>query len=195
MARTLLDRLYRLSGYLAAVFLFLIAATIIAQVVGRFFGVALDSTETGGFCLAGMTFLGLAYTLKAGGHIRVNLLIRHFGGRPKWLIELFCTGLATVAIGYFAYQAALLTWDSWVYNDLSPGLLGMPFWIPQLAMTFGISVFTIALADEFCCILAGSAPTYEATDELALVTDHGAFDATRARSTAGSATAAGGVKP
>ena len=42
MLRAVLDTLYRVSGYLAAAFLFLIAATIIAQIVGRYFGVALD---------------------------------------------------------------------------------------------------------------------------------------------------------
>lgn len=176
MLRRLLDGLYRLSGYLAAIFLFLIAATIIAQIVGRFFGIALDSTESGGFCLAAMTFLGLAYTLKSGGHIRVNLLIRHFHGWPKRFIEIWCTGLATVAMAYFAYQAVLLTYESWVYNDLSPGLLGMPFWIPQSTMAFGILVFTIALADEFCCVVQGRQPGYQVDEEAALLAEARASD-------------------
>ena len=168
MLRAVLDTLYRLSGYLAAVFLFLIAATIIAQIVGRYFGVALDSTESGGFCLAAMTFLGLAYTLKVGGHIRVTLLIRSARGRLRRAIELWCTGLAAAVMAYFAYQSALLTYESWVYNDLSPGLLAMPFWIPQSTMTLGVSVFAIALLDEFCCLWAGQDASYDQHDELEL---------------------------
>ncbi len=164
MVRRALDALYLASGYLAAVFLFLIAATIVAQVLGRLWGITVDSTESGGFSLAAMTFFGLAYTLKSGGHIRINLALRHLSPPWRWGFELWCTGVGAVAMGYFSYQSALLNYESWFYNDLSPGLLAFPFWIPQLAMTAGIALFTLALADEFFCILAGKRPSYEVDD-------------------------------
>ena len=43
--RNFLDRLYLISGYLAAFFLFAIGATIVLQIIGRFFGVAIDSRD------------------------------------------------------------------------------------------------------------------------------------------------------
>jgi len=70
--RTFLDRLYLISGYLAALFLLAIGATIVLQIIGRFFGVAIDSTELSGFCLAASSFLGLAYALKGGPHVPVS---------------------------------------------------------------------------------------------------------------------------
>jgi TRAP-type C4-dicarboxylate transport system permease small subunit len=81
--RTLLEGLYKLSGYLAGFFLLSIALSIIAQVVGRFVGLTIDATELAGFCLAATTFLGLAFALRGGSHVRVNLLIRNFRG-PTW---------------------------------------------------------------------------------------------------------------
>ena len=62
------------SGYLAAIFLAVIALTIIAQILGRFINVTIDSTETAGFSLAALTFFGLAYTFRSGEHIRVTLI-------------------------------------------------------------------------------------------------------------------------
>ena len=75
MIRLWLDRLYLSSGYVAGMFLMAIGLTIVAQVVGRLVGVAIDSTEISGFCLAASSFLGLAYTFHSGSHIRINMLI------------------------------------------------------------------------------------------------------------------------
>ena len=85
--RRFLDTLYLWSGYLAALFLVMIALTIIAQILGRFVGIAIDSTESAGFSLAGSTFFGLAYTFRHDGHIRVTLLTRLATGTmatPGW---------------------------------------------------------------------------------------------------------------
>lgn len=158
--RAFLDTLYRYSGYLAAFFLFAIGATIVAQIVGRFFGVAVDATELSGFCLAASSFLGLAYTLKGGTHVRVNLLIRGFTGSAKKAVELWCCGAGALAIGYFAANAVHFAYESFVFGDISPGLIAAPFWIPQSGMAIGAVILTIALIDEFVCIARGAVPSY-----------------------------------
>lgn len=166
--RGLLDGLYRLSGGLAAVLLFLIAATIVAQIVGRLFGVALDSTESGGFSLAGTTFLGLAYTLKNGAHIRVSLIAGKLKGRAARLLDMWCSGFAAVATAYLAWQTGGMVLDSWRFGELSPGLLAIPFWIPQTAMLLGVVILTIAFVDEFCLAASGREPGYARPAETAL---------------------------
>ena len=158
--RVFLDLLYRISGYLAAFFLFAIGATIVAQIVGRFFGVAIDATELSGFCLAASSFLGLAYTLKGGTHVRVNLLIRGFTGSAKKGIELWCCGAGALATGYFAVNAVKFAYESFVFGDISPGLIAAPFWIPQSGMAAGAVILTIALIDEFVRIVKGAEPSY-----------------------------------
>jgi hypothetical protein len=54
--RKKLDKLYLYSGYLSAFFMMLIALTIVAQILGRFVDITIDSTETAGFSLAALTF-------------------------------------------------------------------------------------------------------------------------------------------
>ena len=61
--RKKLDKLYLYSGYLSAFFMMLIALTIVAQILGRFVNITIDSTETAGFSLAALTFFGLSYKL------------------------------------------------------------------------------------------------------------------------------------
>ena len=74
--RKKLDKLYLYSGYLSAFFMMLIALTIVAQILGRFVNITIDSTETAGFSLAALTFFVLSYTFHNGEHIRVTLFTR-----------------------------------------------------------------------------------------------------------------------
>ncbi len=166
--RRTLDAIYLASGALSGICLVGIAVTIVAQVVGRELGFVVDSTETAGFCLAASTFFGLAYASRGGAHVRVTLLIRYAGPLPRKLVELWCIGFAICAFAYFLYWAVDLVYFSWKFNELSPGLLAIPFWIPRLAMAVGSAVFLLALVDEFIAVARGGTPTYEANAETAL---------------------------
>lgn len=162
--RTALDWLYRISGGIAAFCLMMIGVTILAQIICRFFGIALDSTESGGFFLAGTTFLGMAWTLKSGGHIRVELLISRFGPRLARGFDLACCLLGVAAIGLLSWKTVGLVHDSWRFGDLSPGLLAIPFWIPQSVMLAGCVILTIAFLDETVLVLRGQKPGFASGD-------------------------------
>jgi len=160
-----LDFLYLFSGRLGAAFLAGIAIAIIAQVAGRALGFTIDSTETAGFCMAASTFLGLAYTFKQGGHIRVTLLIRYFPKKLRWIAELFCLAFTAAGLVYFTYWAADFVYFSYVFEEISPGLMAVPFWIPRSGMLLGLVIMTIAVIDEFLLVLRGALPSYEVNAE------------------------------
>ncbi|MFA5521151.1 MAG: TRAP transporter small permease [Castellaniella sp.] len=161
MLRTVLNVMYRASGVLAAFFLLLICVLIVLQIVGRSINIIIDSTELAGFFLAASSFLGLAYTLNQGSHIRVNMLPASVKNpRHKAWLELWCCACAALVMGYITWQAGLFTLESLEYGDLSPGLMAVPFWIPQTAMTAGLLMLTIAFVDEFILIARGGTPSY-----------------------------------
>ncbi|WP_158971614.1 TRAP transporter small permease [Chachezhania sediminis] len=166
--RRILDLLYLVSGGLAAFCLFMIALTIVAQIVGRSVGVTIDSTESGGFFLAGTTFLGLAWTMKTGGHVRVSLLVGRLKGRAAWLAEAWIGLFGVIGCTYLAWQTYGMIHDSWRFGDLSPGLLAVPFWIPQSAMLVGVIVLAIAMLDDLVLVLTGRTPGFAAPHETAL---------------------------
>lgn len=159
--RRWLDGLFNVSGYVAAFFLAAIAGLIVAQIIGRFFAVAIDAIEVSGFCMAASTFFGLAATLKHGTHIRVNLVLRRLRGWGKRGVELWCTGAGAVAMSYATTQAVLMVWDTFRFGEVTKGLIIMDLWIPQAAMAAGIAVLAVALADEFVAALRGAEPSYE----------------------------------
>lgn len=160
-----LDGLYLAAGALAGLFLAGIAVTIVAQIVARQLGGTIDSTETAGFCLAASTFLGLAYAFRRGAHIRVTLLIGRAPAGPRRWLELWCVAFSIAAVAYFLWWAVDFVWFSWKFDEISPGLMAIPLWIPRSAMALGAAVFLVALVDEFVSILRGEVPSYEANAE------------------------------
>ena len=57
-----------------------------------------------------------------------------------------------------------LVHDSWRFGDLSPGLLAIPFWIPQSVMLAGCVILTIAFLDETVLVLRGQKPGFASGD-------------------------------
>jgi TRAP-type C4-dicarboxylate transport system permease small subunit len=175
--RKYLDSLYRFSGGLAAVFLAAICLIVILQVganiidslfrtfTGEPLGLLIPSySEFTGFFLVAASFLALAYSLRAGSHIRVALLIRGLSGKPRRYIELWCTGSGAIFCAYFSWHTLLMVIESYKFNDISYGMISVPIWIPQSGMAIGLIILTIALADEIVTILNGKTPAYEQGD-------------------------------
>jgi TRAP-type C4-dicarboxylate transport system permease small subunit len=169
--RRALDVLYLASGWIAAGFLVAIFAVVLGQVLlnltntlvrwatGTPSGLLIPSyAEFAGFFLAAASFFALAYTLKNGAHIRVTLVIQHAPEGLRRLLEIWCCVVGALLAGYFAYWAADLTWQSWRFGDVSYGLVAIPLWLPQAAMTLGAVTLTVALLDELQRVARGLPP-------------------------------------
>ena len=159
--RKVLDALYLISGIAACIFLAGIGALIMGQIVARMAGLVFDSTEISGFFMSAATFLGLAYTFRDGGPVRVSLLIPRLNPSQHRAFELWCCLFSAAIIGYLAWEAFLFTSESFQYHDLSPGYMAIPFWIPQSGMTFGLALLAVAFLDAAVSIARGGDITYE----------------------------------
>ena len=154
--RIFLDRLYQVSGVLAAISVLLICGVVSLQVIFniitrlRIFDVNLtipSYADLSGYFLAAASFLALAYTLRRGGHIRVTLFLSMIGGRTRYLADMLSLAVCLLISGGAAYYMARLNYDSFRFDDKSPGILAIPIWIPQLSLTIGLVILTIAFAD------------------------------------------------
>ena len=162
MTRAALDRLYLWSGYAAGLFMIAILVLMMAMSVGREVGFNIKAgDDIVAWCMAAMSFLGLAHTFRSGEMIRVGLLIDRFTGRARHTIELFSLVVGTGFVGFFAWHAVWMTIQSWQFNDMAQGALAVPLWIPQLGYSGGIVILTIAFVDELIHVASGGAPRYE----------------------------------
>jgi len=160
--RKALDTLYLVAGYAAGSFLLLIFILMMLLSVGRPLGVNIPAgDDLVAWCMAAMSFLGLAYTFRSGEMIRVGLLIDLIEGRKRWVVEMFSLVVGTGFIAFFAWHAARMTYDSWRFHDMAQGVLAVPLWIPQLGYSGGLIILLIAFVDEFFHVLTGNHPRYE----------------------------------
>jgi TRAP-type C4-dicarboxylate transport system permease small subunit len=152
--RRLLDRIYKLCDWFAALCVLLLTIIVVVQIVGRAAGVAIPGAhEAAAFLLAAAIYLALAYTLVVDGHIRVTLILDRLGPRARWWTEIWCHVFAIYMIGYLALFSILLAWRSWQGGETSEGLIPISLYIPQIAMALGISLFAVRLVDQLVQLL------------------------------------------
>lgn len=163
--RPILDKVYKFSGLLAAMFLALIGVLVVAQIVGRLVGVLIPSADDfARLSMAASSFLALAYTMRQGVHIRVKLLIDRLRPGPARAVEIFCLLCGTGLMGYFSYYCVDMVRDGILFPDYTIGLIPIPKWIPQVGMTIGVILLFISFVDDLLCTLKGGTPAYNKND-------------------------------
>lgn len=160
--RRILDGLYLFSGFAAGGFLLAIFGLMMVLSAGRPIGINIPAgDDLVSWCMVATSFLGLAHTFRHGEMIRVGLLIDRLEGRVRHVVEILALAIGAACIAFFTWYAALLTFDSWRFNDMAQGVLAVPLWIPQLGFSGGLLILLIAFVDELIHVLRGNTPHYE----------------------------------
>lgn len=162
MIRKLLDGLYLVSGWLAGLFMLAIFILMMLLSAGRLVSLNIPAGDDFvAWCMAASAFLGLAHTFKSGELIRVGLVTDKLTGGSKQVMEVLCLVIGTGFTGFFAWYAVKMTYESWLLNDMSQGVVAVPLWIPQLGYCGGLVILCIAFVDELIHVALGGAPRYE----------------------------------
>ncbi|NRP36462.1 MULTISPECIES: TRAP transporter small permease subunit [unclassified Marinobacterium] len=97
-----------------------------------------------------IAFMGIAYTQRDGGHIRMDMLVNQLKGRVLWFVEALTTLIILLLV-------ILLIWGSWSHFersfDFSAPLwsrdstidIGLPLWPAKLLAPIALSVLSIRL--------------------------------------------------
>ena len=142
-----LEKIYKFSGYIAALFLIFIAIFILIGISSRIFGFYIRGlSEYSGYCMAASTFFALAYTFGEGGHIRITLFIEKMNKKFRKLFEIWCLSIASIFSGYLAYYFVKMLIISFKFEERSEGADEILIWIPQSPLAIGSIIL-------FVCIL------------------------------------------
>jgi len=102
--------------------------------VGVFSGV---TDEIGGYVLALGASWALAYTLREGGHVRVDVLLPRFSPVVRRTLDAIAMALMAV----FAFTITVNLWklvsNSYAMQATGHSLIQTPQWIPQAMMAAG----------------------------------------------------------
>ena len=93
-------------------------------------------------------------TLRAGGHIRVTLVLARVSPAARRWLETVLAVLGTGFTGFLAYAMVNFTWRSFVSDQTSISS-ATPLWIPQALVTFGICLLVMQFVARFFQALLG----------------------------------------
>tara|TARA_A100001011_G_scaffold345114_1_gene380632 strand:+ start:247 stop:729 length:483 start_codon:yes stop_codon:yes gene_type:complete len=145
-----LNKLYKFSGYLAAIFLILVAVFILIGISSRIFGFYIRGlAEYSGYCMASASFFALAYTFVEGGHIRITLFLEKLSGFKKRIVEIWCLVIASFFSGYLAFYFIKMLIISYKFQERSEGADEILIWIPQTSVAIGSTIFFISVFHQF----------------------------------------------
>ena len=139
-----------LSGYLQAGIIFFLMVMLLAEVLTRYIlrSPLSIADEMGGYLLVAITFMGLAYTWKEKGHVRVSLLISRLPdkfGQQLRFITLFLATVFTLPLIKACYD---LISDSLLFESRSGSWLRTPLAYPQTILLIGATMLFLQLVAE-----------------------------------------------
>ena len=149
-----LRNLYRLSGYIAAIFLILVATFILTGIASRIFGFYIRGlAEYSGYCMAASSFLALAYTFGEKGHIRITLFLEKANKSIRRYLELWCLSISTFFSGFLSFYFLKMLMVSFNFQERSEGADEILIWIPQVPVALGSSIFFICVLHNFILLI------------------------------------------
>jgi TRAP-type C4-dicarboxylate transport system permease small subunit len=157
-----IDTLSRLDGWLGVLCLVSLTTLMIAEVVVRALSNVIDwipadipvAWEYSSYLMAACFTFGAAMTLRAGGHIRVTLVLARVSSQARRTMEIVLAALGTFFCGFLAWSMAYFTWRSFDTDQTSVSS-GTLVWIPQAFVTFGIVLLTIQFVARFLQAVLG----------------------------------------
>jgi TRAP-type C4-dicarboxylate transport system permease small subunit len=164
--RRFLDRLYAASGALAALCLASICVLMLAQAVGREFGLLIRFADdlTAWLCAAS-AFFALGHTFRHGELVRVGVFVDMLKPGARRIAEIVALTVTGLFVGYMAWAVARFVYESWQVKEVAQGLVKIPIWIPQMCFVLGIFIFLIAVLDELVLVLRNKKPSYQVAEE------------------------------
>ena len=143
----MIEKLSLGGAFLSAIFMILIVALIAVEILIRsvFNSSTLISDEYSAYFFVGVVLLGLAFTLKEEGHIRITLLTSVLGDKGRAFLDLFATVLAIVITTFALYYAGEMVYDSWSLGMRADSISETPIYLSQMVIPLGLLMLDLQL--------------------------------------------------
>jgi C4-dicarboxylate transporter DctQ subunit len=131
---------------LGGIVIFLLVFLATANVLGRW----LFDMSVNGYidwveqAMAFMAFLGIAYTKRLGGHIRMDILVSQLRGRWLWFVELVSVVLTLIITLFLIYGSYLHFLRAYILGDSSLDI-DLPTWPAKLVVPVALTVLALRL--------------------------------------------------
>lgn len=97
-----------------------------------------------------IAFMGVAYTQRDGGHIRMDIVVSLLKGRALWLVEFVTTLIVLIVMlllvwGAWAHFQRSFDWGAPLWSRDSTIDIGLPIWPAKILAPIAFAVLSIRL--------------------------------------------------
>lgn len=153
----ILGAVTRLAGMIAGLCILVTAFIIVYEIIMR--GVFHSPTswvmEISTYLIIAAGFLGMAYTLRAKGHINVDFLTSRLSPATQRFLDILTSFLSILLLYVCMTESVDYVTMTYTTNKLSPTLLRIPLYIPQLFMIAGFTLLFFEMIRRFWADLIG----------------------------------------
>lgn len=157
-----IDRLGRLDGWIGGGCLITLTVLMLAEIGTRFlseffpfFPASLKvAWEYSSYLMAACFTFGAAMTLRAGGHIRVTLLVKNAPPALRFVLEAAAALIALCFMVFLTYTMIRFTITSFGRGHVST-TTETPLWFPQAVVTFGMVLLTLQFLARLIQVFLG----------------------------------------
>jgi TRAP-type mannitol/chloroaromatic compound transport system permease small subunit len=158
-----------LAGAMYVVLAFFITYDVLARKWGTSFGLPTTQVtdEISGYMLALAATWGLAYALRSGSHVRIDVIFPYLAPRLRSVIDVLALMLMAVFAAIVSWKIWALVADSWQSGLRSSTYLLTPLYVPQLILGVGFTLLALAALGLALAMVAGWAPDAPAREQPA----------------------------
>src|ERR1041385_3465978 len=157
-----IEKLARLDGWIGAACLITLTLLMLAEITVRALSnfiswVPADipvAWEYSSYLMAACFTFGAAMTLRAGGHIRVTLVLGRLAPPARRLFEVAASLAATCFVGFLSVAMARFAWSAFGRGQTSITSDTM-LWIPESVVAFGMVLLALQFLSRFIQALLG----------------------------------------
>lgn len=128
--------------------LFALMCLVVADVARRYLfnaPIAWSYEVINNYLMPGVFFLAVAHTLKAHGHVAVDILHNYVGTRMRYCFETVSTLLALPVFALITWLAAAKTLDEFQTAAQASSGLPVPSWTLSVVLPIGFGMLTLRL--------------------------------------------------
>jgi len=137
--------------FLASISTLLMTFIIFLEIISRsvFNFSLLIADEMAGYLNIAIVFLGLAYTFKTGGFIKITVIYDFFSSKVKFFFDICSMILAFLYGTVIFYIISKMLYSSYINETTSLFISETPLYIPQTFMVVGVAFLLMQIIHGF----------------------------------------------
>lgn len=144
------EQLVNVTGLMGAFILFIISLLTFYEVLMRYFFKAPTtwSIDYSIYLIMWGTFLGAAFTLKAGSHIYVDIILMRFPEKMRKIITVGIYCLIIIFCLILAWRGFVSCLNAYQYKEITLSYTRTPLYIPLLSIPIGAVLMVLETVRE-----------------------------------------------